>query len=150
MMRRLVSLWTTPGKRWLYVRLLYLLIGLTSGVQYTVGSEHGTPFSLLLLFLILTLVPWFVVSTIGIHNNPAVRLRKPSWFRTHFTWREPLQSVHDGALLCFAAGAGVLLGVPFGEPSMWTNAVYICTFGLALWAGEWLSTLIYRENIEGE
>ncbi len=148
-MRWLRSMWATPSKRWLCVRLLYLLFGLAWGIQFAVRSEDGTPFSLLLLFLILTLPPWFVVSTVGINkDNAAVRWRKPSWYRSSLSWKEPLQYLHDGALTMFAAGVGVLIGLPFGELSMWPHAVYLCAFGLAVWAGVWMSVRRYRENIE--
>ena len=79
-------------------------------------------------------------------------MRKPTWFHNPFTFgfRDPLQHVHDGALVMVSAGVGVLLGLPFGEPSMRPLAIYFCTFGGAVWAGVRLSVLIFRDKIDNE
>jgi hypothetical protein len=148
-MRRLISLWKEPGRRWLYMRLGGLSFALLWGILFALREEHDADFSAGFLLLEPAVLPIMVVLVLGIQkDNPRVRWTKPSWYANPFSIRDPLQYFHYGATGLLAAGVGVLIGMPFGNLGVWPHAANLLVGGVSVWAGVRLYALLFRDKVE--
>ena len=149
-MRRLISVWTSSGTRWRYVRLGSVIVSLALGVRGALQGESDADFDVLAMPAILVLVPLAIlVITVLESINPRVKWRRPSWLANPFSlYREPLQFFHYCAFNSLAAGVGTVLALPFGNLSVWPYAIPSLTLGTGLWAGVWLCVLLFRRRME--
>lgn len=151
---RLVSLWTTSGKRWLYVRILSIICGVPAGFLAAwreVGPETAEAqiaFCVIALLFPPVALPLVLSIQVG---NPLSRpkWRRPSWFLNPFTLREPLQIFHLEAFECMAIGFGALLAFPFSGYSAVLLAIALALLGVGTWLGVRLCMAIFRRKMEG-
>ncbi len=150
---RLITLWTTPGKRWLYVRVFSVASSIPVGflaAWYDVGPDTAEsqmvfcvvalPFPLVALPLLLS------IQTL----NPLLRRKwsRPSWFSNPYTLRDPLQGFHLDAFAFMAFGFGALLTLPFVGFSVLPFAIGLALIGVGTWLGVRLCMVLFRWKME--